>query len=558
MDIVDSKGRAIRLTERNFLAEGGEGKLYASKDRVYKIYIDENKVISKDKINDLGQLTDPVIIRPLESIYKKSGKRIGFSMQKVNNPVALARTFTTSYWNNQNITPDKMMALIKTMQKTVRFIHDKGFLQVDGNEFNYMVNSALTKPYFIDVDSFQTPNYPATAIMPSIRDYTQNKFNAGTDWFSFAIVAFQMMTGIHPFKGRHADFRKGDFEGRIKAGISVFNKDVSYPSSTRDFSIIPNDYLDWFKALFVNGDRIAPPDGTVQVAGALVKKIIKDGKHISIKKIATYDTPIRRMNVIYGQYVIMAGEFLYVGKTQYAVPRNAKGVFIRDNGNPLFTLIENNKLSIIDGKEQTKIDSGLEVDKVFVVGNIPYVIRDTDLIEVNIVELNNKVVVTPGIARKVLPNATIVYNGLIVQSVLGKTHLMIPARSGFMPVIPVPELDGYKIIDAKYENNVVMVSVADNAGDYYQVRLRFNEDFTQYDIDIRDDIENPLNFSVLDKGVIISILKDGVMEVVANTPNSAAVRVVEDKQVSGTIQIFNDNGRLGAFLGSELYTLKLK
>ena len=199
MDIIDSKGRAIRLNERNFLAEGGEGKLYASKNRVYKIYIDENKVIPQDKINDLSQLDDPAIIRPIDSVFKKSGKRIGFCMKQVNNPIALARTFTSSYWNNHNITPDKMMALIKTMQKTVSFIHAKGFLQVDGNEFNYMVNSALTKPYFIDVDSYQTPNYPATAIMPSIRDYTQNQFNQGSDWFSFAIVVFQMMTGIHPF-----------------------------------------------------------------------------------------------------------------------------------------------------------------------------------------------------------------------------------------------------------------------------------------------------------------------------------------------------------------------
>ena len=558
MYIVDNKGRAIRLSERNFLAEGGEGKLYASKDRVYKIYIDENKVIPEDKITDLGQLTEPAIIRPLESIYKKSGKRIGFSMQKINNPVALARTFTTGYWNTQNITPDKMIALVKTMQKTISFIHKKGFLQVDGNEFNYMVNSALTKPYFIDVDSFQTPNYPATAIMPSIRDYTQNEFNVGTDWFSFSIVAFQMMTGIHPFKGLHADFKKGDFEGRIKAGVSVFNKDVSYPSSTRDFSIIPKEYLDWFNALFVKGERIAPPDGTVQVAGTLVKKVIKDGKHISIKKIATYDYAIRRMNVVYGQYIISAGDFLFVGKTKYQVPGNASGVFIRDNGNPLFTLIENNQLSVIDGKTNERIDSGLEVDKVFVIGNIPYVIRDTDLIEINIVEFANKIVVSAGITRKVLPNATQVYNGIIVQNVLGKTHLMIPAYSGFMPVIAIPELDRYKFVDANYENHVVMASIADNKGEYRQARIRFNSDFTHYDIDIRDDIDYPMNFAVLDKGVIISIPGDGTLEITPNTPESDQVRIVEDKQVVGNIQLINDNGRLGAFLGSELYALRLK
>ena len=44
MDIFDSKGRKIQLSHNAFLAEGGEGKLYADKGSVFKIYIDNNKI----------------------------------------------------------------------------------------------------------------------------------------------------------------------------------------------------------------------------------------------------------------------------------------------------------------------------------------------------------------------------------------------------------------------------------------------------------------------------------------------------------------------------------
>lgn len=100
MDIYDSTGKKIRLTQKCFLAEGGEGRLYADKSHVYKIYLSTDKIIPVAKIDELGKLDNPSIIRPIGSIFDTSQQRIGFSMNRVNNPVPLARIFTSSYWNN--------------------------------------------------------------------------------------------------------------------------------------------------------------------------------------------------------------------------------------------------------------------------------------------------------------------------------------------------------------------------------------------------------------------------------------------------------------------------
>ena len=85
--------------------------------------------------------------------------------------------------------------------------------------------------------------------MMSIRDplTPKNGFNKLTDWYSYAIVTFQMYIGIHPFKGIHPDYKPKDLELRMKDGASVFDKKVGEVISSEDgefqFSLDDNDYL---------------------------------------------------------------------------------------------------------------------------------------------------------------------------------------------------------------------------------------------------------------------------------------------------------------------------
>ncbi len=559
MDIFDSSGRRIRLTDQNFVAEGGEGRLYTHGGYVYKVYLEPAKVIPAEKIAELARLDHPSIIRPLGPIFDGNrGEQIGYSMMKVSEgAVALPRLFTSAFWNANGITPEKIATLVEAMQKTIAFVHKQGFLQVDGNEFNYMVGSGFVKPYFIDVDSYQTPNYPATAIMPSIRDYTRTGFSAETDWFSFAIVVFQLFAGIHPFKGRHPDFRKNDFEGRIKAGVSVLDKAVSYPSSVRDFGMIPKAYMGWFEALFVRGERGAPPSGDIRVAVQRRKRVIQDGLRVAIREIASFDGAVRRFRTLNGQQVVRVGERIFVGKRAYDIPDGTSAVVLGDQGAPLFVVTQDGRVAIIDGENGARTESTLEAQRVFVAGNVPYLINGEDLVEMKILQIGGRLVVGPGPTRKILPNATSVYNGLVVESVLGKTHLLIPAAPGVMPIVAVPELDAYRIVEAKYERGVAGLLVATKDGQYRQARVRFDAAFTRYDFELRDDADD-LNFTVLDKGIIVSIPRDGVIEVAPSTPGGGAVRVVEDPQIRLFMRLVNDAGRLAFYAEHRIYAATLK
>jgi len=76
-----------------------------------------------------------------------------------------------------------------------------------------MITNNYKTPIFLDVDSYQTPSFHADALMESVRDplIQNNKFTELSDWYSFGIVVFQMYIGIHPFKGRHPNFKKNEW-----------------------------------------------------------------------------------------------------------------------------------------------------------------------------------------------------------------------------------------------------------------------------------------------------------------------------------------------------------
>ena len=77
-------------------------------------------------------------------------------------------------------------------------------------------------------------------------------------------------------------------------------------------------------------------------------------------------------------------------------------------------------------------------------------------------------------------------------------------------------------------------------------------------MEVRDDVDDPMNFTVLEKDVIISIPKDGRIEVTSARPGNDLMREVEDAQIGGFLRLYNDGGRVLAASGKKIYTISLK
>ena len=251
MDLfIAGKGR-VRLDQSDFVGQGGEGKVYARGNTAYKIYADPSRMIPVAKIRELAALAHSDIVRPDEVLLDSNNRPVGYTMRRVQDAQPLCRLFTRAFRERKGVTQGQILALIRAFQETVQHVHDRGVLVVDMNEMNFLVDRDMQRVLFIDVDSYQTPGFPATAIMDSIRDRHSATYSAGTDWFSFAILAFQMFVGVHPYRGKHSTL--ADLDARMMANVSVLNRSVTVPATSYPLDTLPSAYRDWFEALFEQG-----------------------------------------------------------------------------------------------------------------------------------------------------------------------------------------------------------------------------------------------------------------------------------------------------------------
>lgn len=260
-------GNKLTLSEHDLVNSGGEGKIYVRDEFAYKIYIDQNKAMPKGKINELNILDSDNIIKPIQVVYNDSGEVVGYQMKALeqNKCFALTRFFTNDFRTQHNVDNDTVINLIKSLYHTFEEIHKKGCLIVDGNEMNFLVSEDFSTIYFIDVDSYATKNYPATAFNPTTLDPLTNKknFDENSDWYIFGILFCQIVLGIHPFKGKYTgksiQINNRDIEDRMTKGVSIFRKNIKLNKAVRDFSLIPINMLNWLENLFTNNTRIKPP-----------------------------------------------------------------------------------------------------------------------------------------------------------------------------------------------------------------------------------------------------------------------------------------------------------
>ena len=556
-------GQAVTLTQNNFVAKGGEGKIFQRGNLAYKIYEDLSKMIPAGKIVELSQLNKPNILRPIDLIINKKRQNVGFTMNWLGDDVvALCKPFTNTFRQNNGIEDSMIVELVENMKKLTQFIHSHNCLIVDGNELNYLVGNDFLTPYFIDVNSWQTKSYPATAIMPSIRDWTTESFTPLTDWFSFAIVTFQLFTGIHPFKGKHKQYRKNDFVSRVKNRISVFNGEVRLPPTTRDFNIIPASYKDWYYKIFENGDRKPPPEvpGYAGVAQITVK-LIKSTGSFEIESIREFDERILYHNPTTD--ITKTESKIYLGRTDYKISQGVEVLLTPLEQIPVLVKISNKKIhfkSLKPGYTFKEVD--LNCSDMMIVNDVLYLKNGPKLIEMDF-KTNGQIIIPlikmvwniESLSSKLLSN-------IIYQSVLGKAFLCIPlpnksGKSSFI-VKPIPELDDYQIIDAKYDNHVCIL-MAHKGAEYYRIILTFDEKYNSYKCRVVRGVDYiPLNFIVLDNGVCINIIEDNLIEIFFNKISKVDVNQIEDPDIDNSMRLCKDGTIVKFFKDKTIYSMKMK
>ncbi len=555
-------GNAVNLTQQNFVAKGGEGKIFQKNKIAYKIYEHLTKMIAPAKIAELN-VPNPNVIRPLDLVMNKKKQNVGFTMEWLGDDnVALCKLFTSKFQKDNGINNDHIIELVQNIKKTTEDIHNYKCLIVDGNELNYLVKPNFVTPLFIDVNAWQTPSYPPTAIMPSIRDWTTDDFSKLTDWFSFAIVAFQLFVGIHPFKGKHKSYRKNDFANRIKNRVSVFNSGVSLPPTTRDFSLIPSQYKDWFYKLFENGDREPPPQMPGEVGKMqVVVKLVKSTGTFEITSIQEFEDEILFHNPTH-QFT-KTSEKIYLGKVDYKVSKGVELIITPLEKLPILVKLEKgiSKFKCLKTGYDVK-GAELACTDMMIVNNTLYLKNREKLIEMSFKVAGNNILPAVKTVWNVEPLSSQIFGNVIFQSVLGKSFLCIPIpfadKKSQFHIKAIPELDNYRVIEAKYQNNICVV-IGHNGNEYNRLTFVFDSKFSTYRCNtVRGVDYAPLNFAVLDNGVCIMITEDNGVEIFLNRIDKPDIKRIENPDIDNSMRLFKDGTRVKFFKDKTIYSMKMK
>jgi serine/threonine protein kinase len=575
---IQGKG-SVRLDQSDFVGQGGEGKVYARGTVAYKVYTDPARMIPIAKIRELSALTHSDIIRPDEVLLDAQNRPVGYTMRRVQDAHPLCRLFTRAFRERKGVTASQMLALVREFQQTVEHIHDQGVLIVDMNEMNFLVDRDLLRVLFIDVDSYKTPGFPATAIMDSIRDRHRPDFSVETDWFSFAIVTFQMFVGIHPYRGKHATL--ADIDARMQANVSVLNPAVTMPASCYPLDSLPPVYRDWYEAVFERGIRTPPPIGA-RCAAAVTPRILHlpASVRLKIREVARFTNnqqftashqPARTNNqqpITNNQLPITNNQqpaaLLQVIDTMTAM--TAEGVYIRGTlrfGWDFFNLRSSSKSAekalVVTPRLRTLVaailDDGilrlweltngkelpccLHAEGLLSSAGRIYIKQKTLIYELRWLEQPATLQPMLHPVGNVLPQATRLFDGAAVQDMLGACYVSVFPEAGVCRTVRLPELDGARILDGRYEQNVLMLA-SDRAGSGTISIVRFGDSYQGYDLRAIPDVSSPdLNFVTLDNGICLWLNPQEELEIFSNRKGSTSLKRLDEPALQGA-RLFHD------------------
>ena len=551
---IRGKGE-IDLQPADFVAQGGEGSVYARGDIAYKIYANPSKMIAPAKIQELAVLTRPNIIRPLDVLLDLKNRPAGYTMRRVQNAVTLCQLFPRAFRERNGLTPEDIVKLMGRLRDGVQYTHDRGMLIVDLNEMNLLVDLAAREILFLDVDSYQTPGFKPTALADSIRDRHAAKFSADTDWFAFAIVTFQMWVGIHPYRGKDKGGR--DMDTRMKQNISAFHADISLPGACYPLTSIPKAYREWYEAVFARGKRCPPPDA-IGASGVFVPVAapLSSGNAIQRKELRRFPANVIAPVLLRLDYGAVTTGGIYLGPRHFALPPDARTAATPRWNHSIAAWRERAVIRFFDLTENKSLSASVSGEALFSCGERLYIKSGGAISEVRFLELPAGIQPVLQPVANVLPYATQCFDGAAFQSLLGACHVVIFPAAGMAHTIRLPELDACRIVNAQFEKGV-LIAIGEKAGRYDRLILRFDPNYRAYDLRIVPDIaQADINFAVLDNSVCVLAAQGDQIELFATQRSAPYLRTIA-ADLQGTRLFANGTLLMGA-QGDALYHLSLK
>lgn len=553
----------VTLTRSHFVGSGGQAQIFARDDTAFKIYDDPTKLPPPSKLDELTQLTHPAIISPERRLLDDQGSPVGYTMRFIREAFPLMRLYARSFRDREGATPDILLELFEKARDGLAALHRAGFLMVDVSPMNLLVSRSLDAVYFIDVDSYQSPSHPATAITPSVLDPTLlvGQFSPLSDWFSFAVITFQAFIGIHPFKGRHPTLKSLD--ERMHHHISVYDPAVSIPRVCYPLDALPPHLDAWYRSLFVDQLRCAPPDASTIPTWTLHPSALSTGTPtlVDLVEVASASSPIRSVFEKGAHRALTTPRGVEIDgalRLRRELPHDALVAFTRNHRAILALRNDRGTVELTDIASGEPVPCTVGASDLMAYEGRLYARTREHILELVLTELGSQIVASSRVAAHILEHATRLFDGVALQNVLGHfaASLFPEPRKSVQHMLP--ELDGYRVLDARFDRTVLMV-VARIDDRFDRFVFRFDPALKSYDCNIfRDCTAHDLNFVTLPTGVCAHLDDDDTLVLFPATAGAKGAKTVDDPALHGALRLQRYDGRVVFADGSRLLAIRTR
>lgn len=253
----------IKFNYKNYtpIHEGGEGLIFKYDNKIIKIY-KPNVDIKTAKIKIEALITakslPKEIIKPIDIVVNNNNEFIGYIMNEVKDGEEIKKLINKKFVLSNNITTQNILKMLVKIKETLDILHKRKIFIGDLNDKNILFDKNFDV-YFIDCDSWSIDNNKCVMYMDLFLDPLIKgiNFNAKTDTYSFAIVAWEVLTRIHPFGGTYKLNPNMNITDRMKHGISVIdNDDIIIPRIAKSWRNLSPQLLSAFKSIYENKKRV--------------------------------------------------------------------------------------------------------------------------------------------------------------------------------------------------------------------------------------------------------------------------------------------------------------
>lgn len=561
IEVWTDAGERLSLGPAQFVAAGGEGDVYAIGARGFKLAHEPARACPPAKIAELARIADPHVLAPRGSLHRGKGLRrtvVGHELPFMAQAFTACELVPVAFRRRHGLDPTVVPALVESLRQRVAAVHAASCLVVDLSDANVLVSRDFGSACLIDVDSFQTPSFPATAIVPAVRDplRTSGGFDERTDWFSFAVVAFSLLVGIHPYRGKHPQVT--DLQARMKAGLSVFDPAVRVPRACLPVSSIPEPWLGWLRAVLQHGERTAPPVPTGAFlplgAGAPPRALAASLRMIEVARLPA---DVRGLHEAHGRLVIHAGDRVIVDGAERLRCREPLAFASSPSGRPVAAWVQDGMLRLFDLDAGAPIPCQAAARAVTSARGRLFASCGDEVVRVELLEIGERVIAGVRRAVRIAPQSARLWRGCVIQQLLGATTVSLLSETGAAEQRRVPELDGMTVVDAVHDRGVLVAVVA-RGGAHERLVIRCSRGSHH----VRREADLPAHAAqlvVLDTGVCVSLDADDRLELLPKDPAAAAEpRLVDDPAVAGDWLLHAGDGRLLVAVGRAVFEVTMR